>query len=576
MSTLLQNTPLIKALLLIGLCVLHFLWQGALIAVLWRTAVHLLHNHSASARYAVSLIALLAMLACPAVTALRVSERIDDDMVAAATGWPDKTPNGKTVPEENLRNETHTLSTGPDDSAYVRVIKNGVAAFVGFIAENLASPDAFPQTDVEPTLGQKIDAASKRISPWLPWLAAGWITGVVLLTCLHTGGFLRARRLCHDNVEPCPEGLTVVLCQLKARLRIRRNVRLLQSARIAGPSMIGWLRPVILLPPCSITGLKPDELSAVLLHELAHIRRHDYMWNVVQTCAETVLFFHPAVWWVSARIRTEREHCCDDLVLAMEGEPRTYATALMRLEELRHAERMALAATDGPLLGRIRRIVASTSPKSGKRNSHGPAIIGTPLLVLAGWLVFQPLSDNAEARSAGVGTRDSQVIMLTKSETRDIATYEPETFIRIKNPSMRLAISENGISLRNLQLPVSKDIIRQTLTEVNIGSLSFSVFGKKAGAKSVRQEEADAVFELLRAVEGMTPVVQVRDKNIRVYAKTEGDLIRLLVGVVESRDLVVTFRVSGRFDPDEAGERIGHLIGLCRRFANKAEALQSD
>ena len=124
------------------------------------------------------------------------------------------------------------------------------------------------------------------------------------------------------------------------------------------PTVVGWLRPAILLPIAALAALSPSQVEAILAHELAHIRRHDYAVNVLQTLAETLLFYHPAVWWLSKRIRVEREHCCDDVAIAICGDPVGYAQALAELERWRSASpAMAMAATGGSLLDRVRRIL---------------------------------------------------------------------------------------------------------------------------------------------------------------------------------------------------------------------------
>ena len=124
------------------------------------------------------------------------------------------------------------------------------------------------------------------------------------------------------------------------------------------PTVVGWLRPAILLPVAALASLSPAQVEAILAHELAHIRRHDYAVNVLQTIAETLLFYHPAVWWLSKRIRAEREHCCDDIAVAVCGDPVSYAQALAELETWRTGSTtMAMAATGGALLDRGRRIL---------------------------------------------------------------------------------------------------------------------------------------------------------------------------------------------------------------------------
>jgi hypothetical protein len=146
--------------------------------------------------------------------------------------------------------------------------------------------------------------------------------------------------------------------RLCGALRVSRPVRLCVSALVEVPTVIGWLRPVILLPAGALVGLSASQLELVLAHELAHVRRSDYLVNLLQTAVETLLFYHPAVWWVSHRVRVEREHCCDDLAVAACGSALRYARALTQLEDVRaSAPRLALAATGGRLAERVGRLV---------------------------------------------------------------------------------------------------------------------------------------------------------------------------------------------------------------------------
>src|SRR5207247_9201321 len=145
------------------------------------------------------------------------------------------------------------------------------------------------------------------------------------------------------------------------RLRTSRPVRVLEAAVVQVPAVMGCLLPLILLPASALTGLSPLQLDALLAHELAHVRRYDYLVKLVQSVIETLLFYHPAVWWVSQQVREERELCCDDLAVAVCGDAHFYATALVGMERLRGTPpAFALAATGpgGALMGRIRRLVA--------------------------------------------------------------------------------------------------------------------------------------------------------------------------------------------------------------------------
>ena len=106
------------------------------------------------------------------------------------------------------------------------------------------------------------------------------------------------------------------LDRLARALRLSRPVALLESCLAEVPVVIGYVRPVILMPVGLLAGLPAGQVESILLHELAHIRRHDYLVNLLQTSVEGLLFYHPAVWWISGVIRAERENCCDDLVVA--------------------------------------------------------------------------------------------------------------------------------------------------------------------------------------------------------------------------------------------------------------------
>src|SRR4029453_16064180 len=157
------------------------------------------------------------------------------------------------------------------------------------------------------------------------------------------------------------------------------------------PTVIGWMRPVILLPVAAVAALTPAQVEAILAHELSHIRRHDYAVNLLQTIAETLLFYHPAVWWVSKRIRAEREHCCDDVAVRVCGDAVSYAHALAELESWRVTSTvMAVAATDGSLLARVRRILRE--PVSDEaRTANGAATLVLTLIFTAGAGAVQQL-----------------------------------------------------------------------------------------------------------------------------------------------------------------------------------------
>lgn len=289
----------------------HFLWQGALVGLAAWIALSLLERAKASTRYAVALGALLLMAALPFATAVRLA--------------------GETP--------------GPAQTAVS------------------AAPAAAPLVKAPETAGRGATVRTFGAS-LLPWIFNVWLAGVAALSLVHLGGFRRVQRLSSQG-RPAEERLQALARDLGRRLGIRRAVALLESAAVSVPATVGWLRPVVLVPMSTLAGLTPGQLESILAHELAHVRRHDYLVNLLQTAVETLLFYHPAVWWVSAQVRRERENCCDDLAVAVCGDRLGYARALVELEGLRaSAPRLALAASGGSLASRVRRLLAPASRPS--------------------------------------------------------------------------------------------------------------------------------------------------------------------------------------------------------------------
>ena len=209
----------------------------------------------------------------------------------------------------------------------------------------------------------------------IPWLAPFWLAGVLAFGVRHIAGWAALRRLRRSGVCAASEFWQHELDRLATRLRVSKPVLLLESCLADTPMVLGHLRPTILIPIGLLTGWPADQVEAILLHELEHIRRCDYLVNLCQRIAEGLLFYHPAVWWIARVIRTEREHCCDDAVVAMSGDARGYAVTLAALELSRGFGREpAVAATGGSLVKRIRRLLYPRGP-SGPWTSLLAAVI---------------------------------------------------------------------------------------------------------------------------------------------------------------------------------------------------------
>ncbi len=246
-----------------------------------------------------------------------------------------------------------------------------------------------------------------RIEPFIPILVRMWMVGSALMALRLLGGIWAVGKMRRTGVRDVGGPWQSLTESVAARLGIRRKVVLMLSNAVEVPTTIGVLKAVVLLPASAVTRLDPAHIEALIAHELAHVSRFDYLVNIVQTVVETVLFYHPAVWWISYVVRAEREHCCDDLAVGVLGDRATYARALAGMEGLRMTgSSLAMAAAGPSLLRRIRRLAVSP------RNVRTPVsvfVIGALLMVAAIAALAHPLS----SKHSGVPqNHDSGMIMV--------------------------------------------------------------------------------------------------------------------------------------------------------------------
>jgi len=322
---------------------IHFCWQAAAIAAGYRLLSYALARRSSNARYVAALAAMLLMLVASTAT----------------FAW-------------QMRSESVPL--------YVSAADAGAVA-AGDHSGYKISPVLTPVETSHPS------PASQSLSTLLPWIDAFWLVGVVVLSCRSIGGWWLIRQLRITATVEAPAVAKASFRRIAAALGLTRPVLLRVSSAIAGPVTVGALKLMVLLPLSAATSLSPEELEVVLAHELAHVRRADFFWNLVQTVIETLFFFHPAVWWMGARIRHERELCCDDLALKVCPDPLVYARALFRLEEQRSNHLELAMALDGhqsrqTLRMRIARILGEPFTHTASRGPFSLAAAGALLVLL--------------------------------------------------------------------------------------------------------------------------------------------------------------------------------------------------
>jgi beta-lactamase regulating signal transducer with metallopeptidase domain len=364
----------------VGWALLHFVWQGTVIAIFTALALLALRRSAADVRYVVSAIGLALMLTLPVVTGVQTwkastatAARTSDSASHTSNLEPRTSDRGPRISNleprtSNLGSRTSDLGSRPSD-----------------LAHRTSAPGPQPladRGDVNTAAGTRVTTFGSRVEPLLPLLIGIWLAGVMFLSLRLLTGWLWIQRLRTYGATAAGESWQRMASRLSRRLHIARTITLLESTLVEVPTVIGFIKPVVLLPASALSGLSAGQLEAILAHELAHIRRHDYLVNLLQTLVETLLFYHPAVWWLSRRIRAEREHCCDDLAVSLCGDPIAYANALTDLEALRsNHHHFVMAATGGSLLHRVRRLIGAPTSHAGR----APAwLAGSAALILIG------------------------------------------------------------------------------------------------------------------------------------------------------------------------------------------------
>ncbi len=323
--------PIDGVLTYIAWAIVHSLWIGALVAAVVAVLRRGLHSAAPETRYAIGVAGLVAMLIGPLVAAALIQ-----------------------LPLDSL-NETAGLPMLVDRGAVVTPAESPIAS----------------------------------------WITLIWLAGVMVLQLRLLGCWVLTKRWCTRGVTAAPKLWQDEFNDIARRMGVTSRVRLLTSLRARVPMQIGWWRPVVLVPMASWTGLAPDELRAIIAHELAHVRRHDALVNFLQAIVLTVLFHHPAAWWLSRCVRDEREFCCDDLAANACGDGTALARGLARLALGLAPPVVVLASTGGSIVTRIERLTGAHSAR--KRRGILASGWALPALTLTVAAVAAPLLNRAEA-----------------------------------------------------------------------------------------------------------------------------------------------------------------------------------
>jgi beta-lactamase regulating signal transducer with metallopeptidase domain len=313
---------------------LHSLWQGLIFAVLAGTILVLTKKASSSLRYN--------LLCCGMILFLAVSGTTFYLQLQAADG------------------------AGGDPSAQRLVSANPAAPGTG---GGVQDPGIDPLVNAAQhstnAVRYAVDSLVQYFNTHAALVVLVWFIIFLARFVRLLSGLVYAQRIRHYQTSPAPGEWQRRLDQLLHRLRISRPVVLLQSALIKSPVVVGVLKPAVLVPIGMLAHLPADQVESILLHELGHIRRRDYLFNLVQHVVDTLFFFNPALIWISSLIRTERENCCDDIAIRETRSRRQLIEALVSFHEYRQREgqlAMGFAGNnENQVVRRVKRIVHNTN-----------------------------------------------------------------------------------------------------------------------------------------------------------------------------------------------------------------------
>ncbi len=364
----------------LGWTLIHSLWQISLVALLYFMMEQTVCKRSSSRRYLAGCVGLFLSLLLPAGTLYWL---LDD-------GPPSR--------------------NGAVASSFVTVGAEAKAGERLELVKQVSEPEFSEQEAKEPLVAESSDGVLAGVvhsrnrgeaelrSAFLPFLAGVWMLGAAVFLLRPLLGWIHVQRLRRMATGSAPSDLESLFESLRASVLGRRCIELKISERVLVPSVIGLFKPMVILPAQIVTGLSPEQLRAVLAHELAHVRRHDYLVNLMQTFVEALLFYHPALWWLSNRIRTEREVSCDEFAAVYCESPKSYARALLALEEscpVPHG--LAMAANRGDLRYRMERLLGKTTPELRVGSWLPLPVIGA----LVVWAVFSVgAADEEEGNAA--------------------------------------------------------------------------------------------------------------------------------------------------------------------------------
>lgn len=369
----------------------------------------------------------------------------------------------------------------------------------------------------------------------LPFIVTLWLMGMMVFTLRFLGGLAYTQRLKHSQHSPMAFEWEEVMNEIITQFKITQRIQLVESKLVNVPMVIGYLKPMILLPFGVVNQLSISEVEAVLAHELAHIKRYDYLVNIIQSIIETLLFFHPAIWWISGEIRRERENCCDDLALEI-VDSLTFAKALASLEQFRLNSiyqrkpqfSMAAITNKNQLLNRVQRIL--NQPQKNQNNFRGFFAALILVISFVGTSLDAQKVENIEPKSEPnfpiIEEVDIENVAIPTAEVFPETVEEPN-FPELEEPkflNVEATVFPNNFEADNIEViasPTSEEFSwlprKNVIILQNTAVKSNSTIKIKADKSKVLDDIVSITIRkdtsITGEIQALTIVRKVKDKN---------------------------------------------------------------
>jgi len=383
----------------LGWSLFHILWQGFLVALIIGISLYMFRKKSAQIRYLISVTSLLLIVGLSVFNFYNnYKPDLNTNLNFTNTEKTDNTKSGKII----------NISNYNVDISYNELFKRTKNYF------------------------EKIDV-------YFPLIVNIWMLGVFVFILKFMLSYLYTNRLKRLKSNQLPEKWIKIFNELEKKLKLKQRIKYIESTIAKIPFVLGYFKPVVVIPVEMLTGMPSNQMEAIIAHELAHIRRNDYIINVLQTIIETVFFFHPAVWFISSQIRKERENCCDDIALTVCEGSLIYAKALVSVQEFtlkKHYAAVAFSGNKKHLLNRIKRMIMKPKIKTNFTDK-----IIASLIILSGIfaLSFTYSAEMTNFESVSVLLKDKEMPILEEQVVKTpIETVRNKTVEVAKKDTIRI------------------------------------------------------------------------------------------------------------------------------------------